>query len=155
MASQRGVALHVWELVDPTVADPVDQDDDKRNNLQLYTRGNFLSKYTEGRDQTYQPIFVSCRYPVKLGQWQLGLLVADFNFQRKLGKNPRKSGPAWCYLGLFRACRAMKGPDPDQFLCSSQPQGKSRNCPERGRFGLIGSFWATPPFATKPPFRFP
>ena len=54
----------------------------------------------------------------------------------------------------FRAGRGLFGADRDQFLCTPQPRGKSRNCPERALFGPIGPFRAKPPFA-KPPFGFP
>ena len=40
------------EPVDPIVADPVRQDNDKRNNTNTY--GNSLFKYTEGGDITSQ-----------------------------------------------------------------------------------------------------
>ena len=46
------------ELVDPVVADPIRQDNDKRNNIHIYiyihTYGNILLKYTEGGDKTSQ-----------------------------------------------------------------------------------------------------
>ena len=42
----------IWEPVDPVVADPVGQDNDKRNNIRIY--GNSLFKYTEGGDKTSQ-----------------------------------------------------------------------------------------------------
>ena len=29
--------VNFWELVDPVVADPVRQDNDKKNNIQMYT----------------------------------------------------------------------------------------------------------------------
>ena len=44
--------------------------------------------------------------------------------------------------------------DRDQLLCTSQSRGTSGNCHKSGLFGLIGGFWAKPPFA-KPPFRSP
>ena len=63
------VAFLVWlgplglEPVDPVVADPVRQDNDKKNNIQIY--GNSLLKYTEGGDKTSQ-----CSYPVViLSNW--------------------------------------------------------------------------------------
>ena len=37
----------LWGPVDPVVADPVRQDNDKRNNIQIYTEIPKL-KYTEG-----------------------------------------------------------------------------------------------------------
>ena len=48
----------------------------------------------------------------------------------------------------------LLGADQDRSLRISQPWGKSRNCPERGLFGLIDAFWAKPPFAKpKPLFK--
>ena len=64
-----------WEPVDPVVTDPVRQDNDKRNNIQMYTEiPNY--KVHRGRGQNFQ-IFISCRYLVELGPRQLGLPVAD------------------------------------------------------------------------------
>ena len=67
---------------------------------------------------------------------------------------PGKSGLFGANWRLFRAGRGLFGADRDQFLCTPQPRGKSRNCPERALFGPIGPFRAKPPFA-KPPFGFP
>ena len=73
----------VWELVDPVVADPVRQHNDKRNNIQIYiyiyihTR-RFPIKVHRGRGQNF-PIFISCRYLVELGRRQLGLPVANLS----------------------------------------------------------------------------
>ena len=57
-----------------------------------------------------------------------------------------------------RAFSAFPGPlfgaGRDQFLCTSQLRGKSRNCSARALFGPIGAFRAKAPFA-KPPFGFP
>ena len=66
---------------------------------------------------------------------------------------PAKSGLFGANWDLFRAYRGLFGADRDQFLRTPQPRGKSRNCPERALFGLIGAFRAKPPFA-KPPFGF-
>ena len=63
-----------WALVHPVVADPIAQDDDKRNNIQIHT-DIFPSKVHRGRGQDF-PIFISCRYLVELGPRQLGLPVA-------------------------------------------------------------------------------
>ena len=67
---------------------------------------------------------------------------------------PGKSGRFGANWRHFRAGRGLFGADRDQFLCTPQPRGKSRNCPERALFGPIGPFRAKPPFA-KPPFGFP
>ena len=67
---------------------------------------------------------------------------------------PGKSGLFGANWRHFRAGRGLFGADRDQFLCTPQPRGKSRNCPERALFGPIGPFRAKPPFA-KPPFGFP
>ena len=64
-----------WELVDPVVADPVAQDNEKRYNIQIYTK--FPIKIHRGRGQNF-PIFISCPYLVELGPRQLGLNVSDF-----------------------------------------------------------------------------
>ena len=42
-----------WEPVDPAVTDPVRQDNDKRNNIQMYTE-NLYSSTQEGGDKTSQ-----------------------------------------------------------------------------------------------------
>ena len=48
-----GTSYIFWEPVDPFVADPVRQDNDKRNNItNIY--GSSLLKYTEGGDKTSQ-----------------------------------------------------------------------------------------------------
>ena len=59
------------------VADPIAQDNDKRNNVQkkkniyIYTQRNCLFKYTEGADKTSQ-----YSYPVViLSNWVPSLLV--------------------------------------------------------------------------------
>ena len=67
---------------------------------------------------------------------------------------PGKSGLFGANWRHFRAGRGLFGADQDQFLCTSQPRGKSRNCPERALFGPIGRFRAKPSFA-EPPFGFP
>ena len=67
---------------------------------------------------------------------------------------PGKSGLFGANWRHCRAGRGLFGADRDQFLCTLQPRGKSRNCPERALFGPIGPFRAKPPFA-KPPFGFP
>ena len=67
---------------------------------------------------------------------------------------PGKSGLFGANWRHFRAGRGLFGADRDQFLCTPQPRGKSRNCPERTLFGPIGPFRAKPLFA-KPPFGFP
>ena len=67
---------------------------------------------------------------------------------------PGKSGLFGANWRHFRAGRGLFGADQDQFLCTPQLRGKSRNCPERALFGPIGPFRAKPPFA-KPPFGFP
>ena len=41
------------KLVEPILADPVAQDNDKRNNIEIWLR-NSLLKYTEGGDKTCQ-----------------------------------------------------------------------------------------------------
>ena len=66
---------------------------------------------------------------------------------------PSKSGLFGANWRHFRAGRGLFGADRDQFLCTPQPPGKSRNCPERALFGPIGPFRAKPPFA-KPPFGY-
>ena len=66
---------------------------------------------------------------------------------------PGKSGLFGANWRHFRAGRGLFGADRHQFLCTPQPRGKSRNCPERALFGPIGPFRAKPPFA-KPPFGF-
>ena len=51
------------------------------------------------------------------------------------------------YPGLIGAFSGSPGPswaDGNHFLHTSQPRGKSRNCPRRGRFGLIGTFCSKP-----------
>ena len=63
-----------WELVDPVVADPVWQDNDK-GTIYKYIR-QFPIEVHRGRGQNF-PIFISCRYLVELGPRQLGLPVAD------------------------------------------------------------------------------
>ena len=63
-----------WEMVDPVVADPVAQDNNKRNSIQIDTEIPF--KVLRGRGQNF-PIFISCRYLVELGPRQLGLPVAE------------------------------------------------------------------------------
>ena len=63
-----------WEPVDPVVADPVRQDNDKRNNIQIYTENPYSITQREG---TNLPMFISCRYLVELGPRQLGPPVAD------------------------------------------------------------------------------
>ena len=65
-----------WELVDPVVADPVAQDNDKRNNIQMYTEIMPYKAPHRGRGQNF-PMFISCRYLVELGSRQLGLPIAD------------------------------------------------------------------------------
>ena len=67
---------------------------------------------------------------------------------------PGKSGLFGANWRHFRAGRGLFGADRDQFLCTPQPRGKSRNCPERALFGPIGPFRAKPPFVS-PPFGFP
>ena len=57
--------------VDPAVADPVAQDNEKRNNIQIYTR-KLPVEVQRGRGQNF-PICISCRYLVELGPRQLGL----------------------------------------------------------------------------------
>ena len=69
------VKAEVWGPVDPVVADPVRQDNDKRNNIQIYTR-KFPIKVHRGRGQNF-PIFTSCRYLVELGPRQLDLPVPE------------------------------------------------------------------------------
>ena len=70
------VGGHTWELVGPTVADPIGEDSDMRNHMQIYTQ-KFLFKIHRGRGQSF-PIFnISCRYLVELGPRQLGLPIAD------------------------------------------------------------------------------
>ena len=66
---------------------------------------------------------------------------------------PGKSGLFGANWHHFRAGQGLFGADRDQFLFTPQPQGKSRNCPERALFGPIAPFRAKPPFA-KPPFGF-
>ena len=41
-----------WEPVDPVVADPVRQDNEKRNNIQIYTKIHYF-KVHRGRGQNY------------------------------------------------------------------------------------------------------
>ena len=67
---------------------------------------------------------------------------------------PGKSGLFGANWRHFRAGRGLFGADRDQFFCTPQPRGKSRNCPERALLGPIVPFRAKPPFA-KPPFGFP
>ena len=84
---------HSWEPVDPVVADPVRQDNDKRSktyNMPITSfdgpffdplievmatniYGNSLLNYTEGGDKTSQ-----CSHLVELGPRQLGLPVAEY-----------------------------------------------------------------------------
>ena len=40
--------FYVWELVDPVVADPVAQDNDKRNDIQIYSGIPYQSTQREG-----------------------------------------------------------------------------------------------------------
>ena len=67
---------------------------------------------------------------------------------------PGKSGLFGANWGLFRADRGLFGADRDQFLRTPQPRGKSRNCPERALFGLIGAFGPSPPLLS-PRLDFP
>ena len=63
-----------WEPVDPVVADPVRQDNDKRNNIQIYIYiyGNSLLKYTEGGDKTSQYSYLVVGFrPPPSPFWQL------------------------------------------------------------------------------------
>ena len=69
MGLQEHAVRAFWELVDPVVADTVAQDNDKRNNIQIYIyiyRTSIL-KYTEGRDKTspysYLDVILSKRVP--------------------------------------------------------------------------------------------
>ena len=50
--------------VDRVVADPIAQDNDKRNNIQIYTE--IPMEVHRGRGQNF-PILISCRYLVGLG----------------------------------------------------------------------------------------
>ena len=51
-----------WELVDPVVTDPVAQDNDKRNNIQMYTEIPYSSTQTEGKSlPNIHILSLSCR----------------------------------------------------------------------------------------------
>ena len=51
-----------WELVDPVVADPVAQDNDKRSNIQIYTEISYESTQREGAKLPNMHILsLSCR----------------------------------------------------------------------------------------------
>ena len=108
---------------------------------------------------TNTPCKSTCLYNApSLGKPKGGLTNGFLSpkFSEKIGGEilPGKSGLFGANWRHFRAGRGLFGADRDQFLCTPQPRGKSRNCPERALFGPIGPFRAKPPFA-KPPFGFP
>ena len=97
--------------------------------------------------------FTVCIGKIQRGAHPRGLKPQIFRENRGV-IFPGKSGLFGANWRHFRAGRGLFGADRDQSLCTPQPRGKSRNCPERARFGPIGPFRAKPPFV-KPPFGFP
>ena len=66
-----------WEWVDPIVADPIAQANDKRNLFCKCVENiwrKFLIEVHRGRGQDF-PIFISCRYLVELDNWVYWLLI--------------------------------------------------------------------------------
>ena len=82
-----------WEPVDPVVADPVRQDNDKRNNIQTNTE--ILFNVHRRREQNF-PIFISCRYLVELGLGELGLPVAERQKRVKKESQRARNGSVAC-----------------------------------------------------------
>ena len=67
---------------------------------------------------------------------------------------PGKSGLFGANWRHFRADRGLFGADRDQFLCTPQPRGKSRNCPERPFLARLAPFGLSPPLLS-PRLDFP
>ena len=64
-----------WELVDPVVADPIAQDNDKRNNIQIYTEIPYESTQREGTKlPNIHILLLSCRTgsPTTVGHFLRG-----------------------------------------------------------------------------------
>ena len=86
-----------WELVDPVVADPVAQVNDKRNNAQIYTEIPSCCFHKERG-----PNF----YLVELGLRQLGLQVAA----KKIAKRSLRFSPGGLRLESQRPATGLRTP---------------------------------------------